>query len=278
MRRKFDLCYMMAKEGIAFEKYVPLYELEARHDINLGPAYKTAPSAKLFTHYIAESQRQQFFQSLSETKFCSFLMDGSTDAGNIEQELVILLSCEKDDTAGMMKSYARFFSVATPEMADASGLVKCLSQSLSPLWIGDVLDQRSLLGSRRKASLSRRGNRRSISECRTAKRYEGDNAKCPSMACVGLVLCSSSRVSLQKCFHQPSFQRDRRNAAMPLLPLREVAEEDQGAGRDCRRFEGSIRASQEWQRTCSVAGLEVVTTNARHFSVWSIDTGRTSAT
>ena len=25
-------------------------------------------------------------------------MDGSTDAGNIEQELVILLSCKKDDT------------------------------------------------------------------------------------------------------------------------------------------------------------------------------------
>ena len=153
MRRKFDLCYMMAKEGIAFEKYVPLYELEARHDVDLGPAYKTAPSAKLFTHYIAECQRQQFFQSLSETKFCSFLMDGSTDAGNIEQELVILLSCKKDDTAGVLKSYARFFSVATPEKADASGLVKCLSQSLSPLGIGDVLDQRSLLGAEGKPVL-----------------------------------------------------------------------------------------------------------------------------
>ena len=32
MRRKLDLCYLMAKEGIAFEKYAALYELEARHD------------------------------------------------------------------------------------------------------------------------------------------------------------------------------------------------------------------------------------------------------
>ena len=46
---------MMAKEGIAFEKYTALYELEARHDVDLGPAYKTAPTAKLFTKYIAES-------------------------------------------------------------------------------------------------------------------------------------------------------------------------------------------------------------------------------
>ena len=45
-----------------------------------------------------------------------------------------------------MKSYARFFSVATPEKADASGLVKCLSRSLSSLGITDILDQGSLLG------------------------------------------------------------------------------------------------------------------------------------
>ena len=115
MRRKFDMCYLMAKEGIAFEKYVALYELKASHDVDLSSAYKTAPSAKLFTHYIAESQRRQFFQSLTETKFCSFLMDGSTDAGNIEQELFILLSCKKDDIAEEIKSYAVFFLLKPPK-------------------------------------------------------------------------------------------------------------------------------------------------------------------
>ena len=55
---KFDLCYLMSKEGITFEKYVVLYELEACHDVDPGHAYKTAPSVKLFTHYIAKSQRQ----------------------------------------------------------------------------------------------------------------------------------------------------------------------------------------------------------------------------
>lgn len=101
MRHKFDLCYMMAKEGIALKKYPTfcMLHVEARHGVDLDPAYQTAPSVKLFTHYIAEFQRQQFLQALSKTKFCSFLMDGSTDAGNIEQELmVILLLCKKDDT------------------------------------------------------------------------------------------------------------------------------------------------------------------------------------
>lgn len=136
MRRKFDLCYLMAKEGIAFEKYSALYELEVRHNVELGGTYKTAPSAKLFTHYIAESQRQQFLQILSDSS--SFRIDGSTDAGNLEQELVILLSC-KDDTAEQIKSYARFFSGVKPAKSDSSGLVKCLSHALSPLGITDVL-------------------------------------------------------------------------------------------------------------------------------------------
>ena len=56
MRWKFDLAVQLDKVGITFEKYPMLYELEARHDVDLGPAYKTAPSAKLFTHYITESQ------------------------------------------------------------------------------------------------------------------------------------------------------------------------------------------------------------------------------
>ena len=55
MSHKLDLCYLIAKEGIAFEKYTALYKLEARHDVDPGHAYKTAPSAELFTQYIART-------------------------------------------------------------------------------------------------------------------------------------------------------------------------------------------------------------------------------
>ena len=63
MRCKFDLCYLMAKEGSVFEKYssFALYGLETCHGIVLGPEYKVAPSTALFTHYIAESQRTVYY-------------------------------------------------------------------------------------------------------------------------------------------------------------------------------------------------------------------------
>ena len=95
MKKKFDICYIMAKEGIAFRKYPALHELEVRHGVDLGFAYRTKDSAKTFTHFIADSQRQDLFHKLSSTPFYSFLMDGSTDAGNVEDKLIALLYSAK---------------------------------------------------------------------------------------------------------------------------------------------------------------------------------------
>ena len=116
MRNKFDLAYLLAKEGIAFEKFPALCELEARHKVDLGHAYRTAPSARSFTHYIAKAQRQQFIEDLSEKKFYSFLMDGNTDAGRVEEELVIIQSYRKDDAVQEIRSHARFFAISTGEV------------------------------------------------------------------------------------------------------------------------------------------------------------------
>ena len=69
MTRKFEICYAMAKEKIAFQKYPTLHDLEAHHGVDLGTSYKTKDSAKKFTHYIAMAQRQQFFQSLQVINF-----------------------------------------------------------------------------------------------------------------------------------------------------------------------------------------------------------------
>ena len=72
------------------------------------------------------------------------------DAGNVEQQPVILLSRKKDNSAGEITSYARFFCVVSASKADMSGLVKCLSKSLLILGVDDILNQDSLLGAKVK--------------------------------------------------------------------------------------------------------------------------------
>ena len=77
---KFDICYIMAKEGIMFSRYPALYDLESRHDMDIGAAYKNDISAKSFTHHITQSQCDLFVCSFSaNSHYFSFLMDGTTD-------------------------------------------------------------------------------------------------------------------------------------------------------------------------------------------------------
>ena len=145
MERKFDMCYLLAKEGMAFKKYPALYRLEERHGVELGNAYKTKDSARLFTTYIAQHQRNSFMAILSKAHFFNFLMDGSTDAGNVEDEIFVLLHCFKDDKSEEMQSYARLFSVQVPKKADADGLIDCLGSVLQEVGISDVLNKSCVL-------------------------------------------------------------------------------------------------------------------------------------
>ena len=61
-----------------------VHALAEQQGIELGSPYKTTDSARLVTHFVAESQHQQFYNFLSmpSTLFFSFLIDGSTDADN----------------------------------------------------------------------------------------------------------------------------------------------------------------------------------------------------
>ena len=130
----------MAKESIPFAKYPSLVQLEQRHGVELGHAYNTQESAKKFTGCIAKSQRQAFLSSFFSTShFYSLLMDGSTDAGNVEDEVLVLVYCNKDDANQQMVTCTRFLSIEAPEKADASGLVKCIEKGVENVLDKDIM-------------------------------------------------------------------------------------------------------------------------------------------
>ena len=145
INKKFDICFVMARECLAFAKYPALHKLELRHGVDLGQVYKTKDSAKLFSHYIAEGQRQELFKSLSTSCFYSFLMDGSTDKGNVEDELIVILYSIKDTEAEEIGTRDRFLSLQEPKKADADGLIECLGRALRKMGITNIQDKASVL-------------------------------------------------------------------------------------------------------------------------------------
>jgi len=132
LKLKFDICYTMAKQNLPFIKYPALLELEAHHGADLGFAYDTPESAKIFTNYIARILRQSFLSTLSSshTNFFSFLADGTTDSGNQEDELIIVLYCAKNNLAEELTVNTRFLSVNNPIRANAAGLYECIGEAL----------------------------------------------------------------------------------------------------------------------------------------------------
>ena len=133
--RKFELSYVMAKESIPFAKYPALLQLEQHHGVDIGHAYNTPESAKAFTGFIAKSQCQGFLNILSSNNhFYSLLMDGTTDAGNVEEELVALVFCTKDASTQQLITCSRFLSLYSPKKADASGLLQCIGGGSGASW------------------------------------------------------------------------------------------------------------------------------------------------
>ena len=74
-------------------------------------------------------------------------MDGSTDAGNVEDEIVAIMYCLKDGVSREVRSCVRYFALEVPTKADAGGLLSCLGDALKPLGIDNILDKASILGS-----------------------------------------------------------------------------------------------------------------------------------
>ena len=89
VERKFNIAFLIAKENMARTKMKAICELEERHGVDLGTAYKNNQACATFVEYIAKEQQQVLARALSEAKFYSFQCDGTTDCGNAEDELIL---------------------------------------------------------------------------------------------------------------------------------------------------------------------------------------------
>lgn len=58
-KMKFDVAYMIAKEGIAFTKMNSLCQLQERHGVKLGECYKNDHACATFIEYIARDLQHQ---------------------------------------------------------------------------------------------------------------------------------------------------------------------------------------------------------------------------
>ena len=132
---KFDIAHFVAIQQLAFTNYPALCELEAKHGVDVGTAYRNQNAGKTFCHFIAESRRQQLIENLSNAQFFSLLMDGSTDTANIDDEMFLVLWCDVDHDDQLVHTNMNYFCVSRPRKVDGQGLFDCVEDSLRRLGI-----------------------------------------------------------------------------------------------------------------------------------------------
>ena len=137
IKRKFDIAYLIAKENMAFAKMGPLCTLEERHGVDLGQGYKNELACASFVDYIAQEQQKTLAVALSTAKFFGLQADGSTDAGNVEDEVFLAVYFDLHAADGRVHVRSQFFAARRPARANAEGLFACLEAGLAYVGVAD---------------------------------------------------------------------------------------------------------------------------------------------
>ena len=79
--------------------------------------------------------RHELLEHLRNAKFFSLLLDGSTDKGNIDNELILVVWCDVNGTDKRVHTRMSFFRVSRPQSVSADGLFALIGQALQALGI-----------------------------------------------------------------------------------------------------------------------------------------------
>ena len=79
--------------------------------------------------------------ALTGAKFISLQADSSTDAGNVENELFLVLTFDPHAKDGKVHVHDRFLTVRQPKSGNAEGLFECFKTALSYVGVANWEDK-----------------------------------------------------------------------------------------------------------------------------------------
>lgn len=128
--KKFEVAYFLSKENMAFSKMGAICELEELHQVDLGQGYKNRQACGVFVEYIAKEMRLSLAHTLENCNFFSVQGDGSTDCGNVEEELFLAHYFNPYTEDGKVSVCSKVLSVRQPPSGDAAGLFESLQRAM----------------------------------------------------------------------------------------------------------------------------------------------------
>ena len=147
LKRKFEIAYLIAKEKMPFKKMKSLCDLEERHGVDVGGSYRNDHACATFVEFIATDLRKQLREAINKANFFSIQIDSSTDCGNVDEELFMVLFFDGlSGAGGKVVIRDKFFAVRHLRRGTGQGLYECFKQAMAYLEIPPAEWKQKLIG------------------------------------------------------------------------------------------------------------------------------------
>ena len=135
-KKKFEVAYFVSKEELPIVKYVPLLNLEERHGVDVGIAYRNENTGGVFMDYISDSLADELKTKLEKCHFYSVLTDGSTDTATSENEAVFALHFDSNPPGSeKVKIDVNLVKMVYLKSAEAIGVVQSIEHAFSSIGV-----------------------------------------------------------------------------------------------------------------------------------------------
>ena len=130
-KKKFETAYFVVKKVLPVTKFTKILELEEKHGVALGEAYRNNMSGSMMIDFTGKWLSNELKKELEEADFFSILMDGSRDASIVEMEAIFTITFNPSP-AGTDKIGAKvsYLDLADLHGADANSILKCIKASV----------------------------------------------------------------------------------------------------------------------------------------------------
>ena len=133
-QKKFNVAFFVAKEELPVAKYTKILELEEKHGVVIGTAYRNERSGGIFMDYISKWYEDKLKSVLLNRNFFSVLLDGSTDSSVTEKEAMFVLYFDPTPPGSdTIKVQVRFLTLAEMKAGDADGVIEQLQGAFQEL-------------------------------------------------------------------------------------------------------------------------------------------------
>ena len=141
MEKLFNTAHYVAKEGLAFKKFMGLCDLQEKNGLNIGNDYRNKIKCKEFVFSIAAIEQEKYAKEIRDARFLCVLADGATDKSVTEQLTVFV---RYTDSNG--RPSTQFSDLVSLQSADATGITDAITKGLEAVQVDESVLSEKLVG------------------------------------------------------------------------------------------------------------------------------------